>query len=253
MIGGKSLGMKIASVALSISAHAAIALAAVHGGASGDPSARAGARPAELLAPELAIVEPAAENRSNEPARRERETHHVGHTHPYPVAADHDVTPHDPALPHIRVSSSNGDPSVTTPPAADALPTSPARFALMVARSSSEAGEQVPASGGDSNAGSADAEPVGENTVDLPATLLAGSAPAYTREAESAGVEANLPLEIVVDARGHVAMARALRHAGYGLDEVALRSVRDYRFAPARRAGRPVAVRMRWVMRFELR
>ncbi len=90
-------------------------------------------------------------------------------------------------------------------------------------------------------------------TVDTAATLISGRAPAYTREAQSAGVEADVPLEIVVDDRGNVVAARALERAGYGLDEVALRSIRSYRFHPARRAGHPVAVRMRWLVRFELR
>jgi len=37
------------------------------------------------------------------------------------------------------------------------------------------------------------------------------------------------------------------------IDEAALRGVRAYRFSPARRAGKALAVRMRWLMRFQLR
>ena len=48
-------------------------------------------------------------------------------------------------------------------------------------------------------------------------------------------------------------LARALTHVGYGLDEAALRAIRAYRFSPARRAGRPVPVRMRWSVQFRLR
>jgi protein TonB len=61
-----------------------------------------------------------------------------------------------------------------------------------------------------------------------------------------------LPLEIVVNASGSVVDARLLRHAGYGLDEAALRAIRAYRFAPAQRAGHGVSVRMRWVVDFRL-
>jgi outer membrane biosynthesis protein TonB len=47
--------------------------------------------------------------------------------------------------------------------------------------------------------------------------------------------------------------ARAGIRAGYGLDDAAARAIRDYRFSPAIRAGRPVAVRMRWTVQFRLR
>jgi len=89
--------------------------------------------------------------------------------------------------------------------------------------------------------------------VDTPARLLVGSSASYTREAEAAGIEADVPLEIVVDSAGSVIGARALSHVGYGLDDAALRSVRGYRFSPARRESKPVTVRMRWLMRFQLR
>jgi protein TonB len=95
--------------------------------------------------------------------------------------------------------------------------------------------------------------PFAEAAVDIPARLLHGDPPAYTRGAEAAGVEAEVPLEIVIDRNGVVVSARAVRHAGYGLDAEALRGIEQYRFAPARRNGAPVAVRMRWQMRFQLR
>jgi protein TonB len=88
---------------------------------------------------------------------------------------------------------------------------------------------------------------------DTAAQLRAWTVPAYTPAALSAGVEANVPLEIIVSEKGNVTSARALEHVGYGLDEAAQRSILGYRFAPAVRAGRAIAVRMRWVMRFQLR
>ncbi|MEO7917560.1 MAG: energy transducer TonB [Dokdonella sp.] len=95
--------------------------------------------------------------------------------------------------------------------------------------------------------------PVAENLVDLPAKLLRGGPPNYTAAAELAGVEAEIPVELVIDAQGSVRSARALTHIGYGLDEAALAAVRSYHFAPARRTNKLVAVRMRWIMRFQLR
>jgi protein TonB len=125
---------------------------------------------------------------------------------------------------------------------------------LAVTPATRSPGEPAP---GDARAGvaavSSEAEPVSEASVDSRATLLMGASASYTSEAEAAGVEANVPLELVVDALGIVVGARALAHVGYGLEEAALRSVRAFRFSPARRAGKALAVRMRWVMRFQLR
>jgi len=95
--------------------------------------------------------------------------------------------------------------------------------------------------------------PVGEREVDVPARLLAAAPLAYPPAARQAEIEIDFPLEIVVDDGGHVVSARALTRAGYGLDEAALRGIRAYRFSPAMRAGRPVAVRMRWLVQFRLR
>lgn len=90
-------------------------------------------------------------------------------------------------------------------------------------------------------------------SVDVPARLRAGNAPTYTPAALAAGIEANVPLEIVVSEGGLVTSARGLEHVGYGLDEAARQSVLGYRFTPAMRNNRPVPVRMRWLMRFQLR
>jgi periplasmic protein TonB len=103
--------------------------------------------------------------------------------------------------------------------------------------------------------GRPDAEdaPVAEGQVDRPAKLQSGSPPAYTTAAEAAGVEVELPLEMVIDRTGSVQSARTLEHVGYGLDEAAVAAVGRYHFSPAWRAGKPVAVRMRWLLRFQLR
>ena len=63
----------------------------------------------------------------------------------------------------------------------------------------------------------------------------------------------DVPVDIVVDASGRVVSARAVIRTGYGLDDSAVRAIRDYRFSPALRAGLPVAVRMRWTVQFRLR
>ena len=105
-----------------------------------------------------------------------------------------------------------------------------------------------------SRTGSADTSlaPIPAAAADVPARLRVGAAPKYTLAALSAGVEASVQLEIVVSSAGLVTSARGLERVGYGLDECALQSVLSYRFSPALRGGAPVAVRMRWLMRFQL-
>jgi protein TonB len=252
VLGGKSVGLKATTLGLSVSAHAAVALIAVHGG--GTPAV-AGAARIELPAPELVVVRaPSVESSSSEPVRATAESRWARHKHPYPVAADHDVAPHDPSVPHIALPGPAVDRSPATPPAVlEAPSTAPARFVLTVARTSTGPGGVVSEGGRESDTPSASATPWAEGAVDAAATLLSGRAPTYTPEAQAAGVEADVPLEIVVDDRGRVVAARAIQTVGYGLDDVAVRSIRGYRFEPARRGGHPVAVRMRWLVRFELR
>lgn len=93
----------------------------------------------------------------------------------------------------------------------------------------------------------------GEDEVSTPATLLSNSDATYPTEAWSSGVEADVPVEIVVDARGSVVSARVVTRAGHGFDDAALASIQSYRFAAAQRDGRAVRVRVRWSIQFRLR
>lgn len=94
---------------------------------------------------------------------------------------------------------------------------------------------------------------VSERDVSTRAKLLSAAEVSYPPEARASEIEAEVPIEIVVDARGLVADARTLGHTGYGLDDAALRAIRGYRFTPATRDGLRVAVRMRWQVSFRLR
>ena len=95
-------------------------------------------------------------------------------------------------------------------------------------------------------------ETLGESLVSTRAQLLVGGSPSYPAEARRAEVEARVPLEIVVDTAGRVVEARVLKAAGYGFDEAATTAVKGYRFSPALREGKPVRVRMRWSVQFQL-
>lgn len=267
---------------LSISAHAALALAAAHGAPRKPALVEALNQPLldfaelEFVAPEPL---PSLAASVDAPAP-------LHHHHPYPVPEGHDAIAHDPSLQHVPAASPQHSLSVassalsaTTHDAPGAIndvpstthdvpstnhdaavPSEPSsaapRFSIDLGAASRAAGSAAPTtSSGRSQgpAGASDDAPLSEAAVDQRATLLVGHSPSYTAEAAAAGVEANLPLEIVVDASGTVVSARALAHLGYGLDEAAVRAVRSYRFSPARLAAKPHSVRMRWAMRFQLR
>jgi protein TonB len=74
----------------------------------------------------------------------------------------------------------------------------------------------------------------------------------YPPEARAQEIETDVRVEVVVDETGRVVAARSLSNAGYGLDDAALRAIRQYRFAPATKDGRPVRIRMRWTVQFRL-
>ena len=130
----------------------------------------------------------------------------------------------------------------------------PARFALSSFSVATRGGvtfATLSGSSGNQSEGASDA--VGERDVNVPARLLSSSPLVYPPVARQAEIESDFPVEIVVDADGRVAAARAVSRVGYGLDEAALRAIRGYRFSPALRAGRPVRVRMKWTVQFRLR
>jgi protein TonB len=60
-------------------------------------------------------------------------------------------------------------------------------------------------------------------------------------------------LEVTVSETGQVATVRVLRGLGGGLDERAMAAVWQWRFAPARRRGTPVAVIVQVSVEFSLR
>ncbi len=134
-----------------------------------------------------------------------------------------------------------------------APPSSGLHFTLTVAKTTGSASPRVGSSTVASPGGDFTTAPVSSASVDIPAKLRAGNVPAYTAAALAAGIEVSVPLEIVVSEGGVVTSVRELEHVGYGLDEAARQSVLGYRFAPALRGGKPVAVRMHWLMRFQLR
>jgi protein TonB len=246
-LSGKSIAL-----VLSASMHAAVALAAARGAPHAELSvSRSKESLLEIAALELAWDAP-TQPRTEPNAQPVASPAH--HHHDYAVSANHDTSPHDPSLRHVLPLLTAASALPASPPVLDSPQPAAPRFAIAVAPvTRGRASANLDNERGAPTASAAAAEPADEATVDSPAKLLTGGPPSYTREAEAAGIEAVVPLEVVIDVTGTVISARTLAHVGYGLDEAALRSVRGYRFSPARRAGKALAVRIHWTMRFQLR
>jgi TonB family protein len=179
------------------------------------------------------------------------------HTHAYPVGPDHDATPHDPSLEHEHAHDhpeehAHADAHEVSL-ASEAMTAAPdgqvAHFSLAVGGNSQPAHGRVgsaPVAASDPNI------PLDETQVSSAARLVRGVTPSYPDEAREHEVEADVPLDIVVNANGEVISARVTKAIGYGLGDAALRAVRQYRFSPATRGSSAVSVRMHWVVQFRL-
>ncbi len=77
--------------------------------------------------------------------------------------------------------------------------------------------------------------------------------PSYSERARYAKYSAIVVLWIVVDPHGVVTDIRVLQPAGLGLDEIAIKTVRTWKFKPGMRDGVPVAVRVTVSISFHIR
>jgi TonB family protein len=252
MLGWSTLGARFGILGASAAVHAGVGLAFALVG-HGVPAR--GVAPVELPI-EMIDAPRASPVADDEPVQaREEGTRHTpaahAHRHPYPVLAHHDATPHDPSIVHAPLGAAPPSAPAAAPDTL-AAPPAPARFAMNL-------GSAAIATGGASSPrGSAGAPPraleiLSDASVASRARLVYGPPPPYPSDARAAEIEADVPLEIVVDARGTVVDARVTRPAGYGLDEAALRAARARNGRRARRGDHAVAVRMRWSMEFRLR
>lgn len=94
----------------------------------------------------------------------------------------------------------------------------------------------------------------GVNGVSMPEVIYEKK-PEYTSAAMNAKVQGTVEVEAVVNPDGTVGAARVVRSLDnrFGLDEKAIEAVRQWRFRPALRFGRPVAVRVVIELTFTLR
>jgi len=174
------------------------------------------------------------------------------HRHSYPIAPDHDAHPHDPSIVHLPFAPTV-DHDQAPPPALATSVEAPLRFVLAV-HAVIDAPTTVGVSGTGSG-GTAIAARFGaydEDQVNVPARLVGRALIDYPADARAAQVETDVNVELWVDAGGRVVEARPLSTPAYGFERAAIRAVRAYRFSPAKRQGRPVAVHMRWTVSFRL-
>lgn len=75
-----------------------------------------------------------------------------------------------------------------------------------------------------------------------PPVVLYKSEPEYSEHARKARVEGTIVVEGVITERGHADALRIRDGLGFGLDEQALEAVKLWRFKPALRNGKPVAI-----------
>jgi protein TonB len=250
-----SLAGTLATLGVSGAVHAAVLLTPLGHGrpgrGAGEVEISVDAAEITVAPPDLPAPEPTVAPPSGHASRWPT------HTHPYPVAADHDWTPHDPSLVHPHDAHPESHPTPDAPAqAAPALTGSDSddapRFTIAIG-TDDDAHGAVSRSGTAPPRDDAPREPLAQEAVDAQARLVTGPAPAYPDAARAEGVEGDVRLELVVGTQGAVESARVVRGIGHGLDEAALHAVRQFRFAPARKAGDPVCVRMAWSIQFRLR
>lgn len=77
--------------------------------------------------------------------------------------------------------------------------------------------------------------------------------PAYTQAARDAKIQGAILASLVIDTEGNVASAQIVRGLDAGLDQNALTALRQWKFQPAMRKGKPVRVKASVEVNFKLK
>jgi protein TonB len=72
--------------------------------------------------------------------------------------------------------------------------------------------------------------------------LISKVEPEYSEDARKSKTQGVVVLQIVVDAKGNAIQPKIIRSLGLGLDEKAMEAVKQWKFEPGRKDGKPVAV-----------
>jgi protein TonB len=76
--------------------------------------------------------------------------------------------------------------------------------------------------------------------------------PAYTDDARAAAIEGKVRVELTLSPEGTVTDAKIVEGLGHGLDEAAIAALKEAKFNPATRCGKPVASTFTVAVRFAL-
>jgi len=74
----------------------------------------------------------------------------------------------------------------------------------------------------------------------------------YPSQAKRQKVEGTVILEADIDSKGNIVQVRTIKAAGFGFEEAATTMLNSSTFSPAIMDGRPVGVRMRFTIKFEI-
>jgi TonB family protein len=83
-------------------------------------------------------------------------------------------------------------------------------------------------------------------------TLIYSVDPSYSEQARRAKYQGVCLVQVVVNAQGSVQRTKVLRPLGMGLDKKAVQAVKQYRFTPALRNGKPVQVALNVEVNFRI-
>jgi TonB family protein len=89
------------------------------------------------------------------------------------------------------------------------------------------------------------------NGVSMPRAIYAPE-PEFSEEARIAKFQGEVTLLVTIGTDGRARNLTVVRSLGMGLDQKALDAVRTWRFEPAKKDGRPVAVQMNIIVNFHL-
>jgi TonB family protein len=104
-----------------------------------------------------------------------------------------------------------------------------------------------------SAASAASAASNGAEDNPLPQPVATNAAPPYPEEARAAGLQGKVTLRLRIGVDGRVESLKVVVSSGTpSLDESALATVKQWRFEPARRLGRPVAMDVKTSVKFEI-
>lgn len=113
--------------------------------------------------------------------------------------------------------------------------------------------KQVDGSNLTSDAGIDIGEPVHQVGSSIqPPVVIHMVTPKYSQEARAAKLSGNVVVSMIVDSEGKVRDVHVLRGVGMGLDENAMEAVKKYKFKPALKDGKPVAVYLNVQVNFKI-